>query len=453
MAHHGSPLGGSALGFAAQRGIGPFTLIGLCWLVVSPHGALAGPAEAGGGQSTEEVGHGEASEAATRKDPKILLVPSDDPVGSAAVILGLDAAALELTRRGVDVTTVHDRSCPPGPACPLEVAGDAALVATVRQVDEGHGREVLATMWHVATRSVARRRLAAVDGTPLDRAVEASVLALFPEGLGTTEEELAGMVRIPGARFFVGVPDPRQGDPDEHPGHEVELTTFWMDRTEVTVADYQVCVALGRCREPGLPLAMAERCTWGRDPGLPISCVTWYQADTFCRSLGKVLPSEARWEYAAKGPAAMVYPWDGRWPPPLGGPNLADRSASAALPGWPVLDGYHDGSSAAGPAGSFPKDRSPFGVLDLGGNLAEWVLDCYDPKAYGSMVKTNPFILSDECQARVVRGGSWRQMDPWYLRATNRRHAAPDVADPAVGFRCAARERLGQGAGSSGRAR
>jgi len=308
---------------------------------------------------------------------------------------------------------------------------------------------------HGATAAVAREAFVplATDTEPaaIEAAAEGAAVVVFggidvasrPEA--PAPDELVGMLPVPKTAFFLGSD---RGEADEGPAVSLTLAPYWIDRTEVTLADWEVCVGRGACEPLTLPLDPTAARLCARlpeaSPDQPVSCLTWAEARAYCRTQGKSLPSEARWELAARGTAARRFPWGEQWPPPDDGPNLADSSAAPLLPGWPVVDGYDDGHPLTAPVGAQPQDLSFFGPLDQGGNLAEWTLDCYSPRAYGALSGSNPFTKGGgACSLRVARGGSWYQSDPEYLRAANRRPAQPDKRTPQVGFRCCCRDRSG----------
>jgi len=263
--------------------------------------------------------------------------------------------------------------------------------------------------------------------------------------LAADPRDLSGMVRIPGGHFLLGS-GPEEGEADERPARRIELATYWIDRTEVSLAAYRTCVLRGECVRPSLPIrpVPASRCTWGKDELVahPMTCVTWEQARAYCRAQGKTLPSEARWERAARGTAGRRFPWGGSWPPPAGGPNLADEAARELLAGWPLIQGYDDGHPLTAPTDRPTTDRTPEGAVDLGGNVAEWILDCYDETSYLTLPEQDPLRKgAGSCSHRVARGGSWFQEHPSYLRAANRQPAPPGSISPMVGFRCVCPER------------
>jgi formylglycine-generating enzyme required for sulfatase activity len=206
----------------------------------------------------------------------------------------------------------------------------------------------------------------------------------------------------------------------ESVSHPVYLSDYWIDRTEVTVARYRQCVAAGRCLEP--PYASgAER--FDR-PDLPVVLVSWHDASAFCAFAGGRLPTEAEWERAAKGLKGRRYPWG-----QIYNPLLANHGRLS----WDPLDAG-DGFLELAPVGSFPDGRTPDGILDLAGNVDEWVLDYYGGQ-HPPVSAANP-RGPDSGNERVVKGGSYAHARPW-LRGASRSREPPGVRRPTRGFRCA----------------
>lgn len=206
----------------------------------------------------------------------------------------------------------------------------------------------------------------------------------------------AGMVAVEGGTLAA------PGEP------RANVKTFCIDKTEVTVDAWAVCVKAGVCPAEGLQCGNAA--TWGKK-GLgnhPINCVTWDEADLFCREHGKRLPSEQEWEWAARGGArALAYPWGAGAP--------ADRVC------WDG-DGNSEGRGkrkVTCAVGSHPRSRSADGVEDLAGNVREWTSTEHD-------------------RHRILRGGSWGDSLPEFLATDFRGWNAPDERIELTGFRCAA---------------
>jgi formylglycine-generating enzyme required for sulfatase activity len=195
------------------------------------------------------------------------------------------------------------------------------------------------------------------------------------------------MVHVPAGRFLMATPDAtierRNG-----PVHEELLAGYCIDRTEVTVEAYSRCVVAGRCTPTGEPGDRddARFCNGTRADRQdhPINCVDWEQATTFCTFANERLPTEAEWEYAARGADGRSYPW-GNDPPTAarlngcGAECLAEElRVEPQRPGEtiaPPLYRESDGWTTTAPVGSFPAGASPFGAVDLAGNVEEWTAD------------------------------------------------------------------------------
>jgi formylglycine-generating enzyme required for sulfatase activity len=206
---------------------------------------------------------------------------------------------------------------------------------------------------------------------------------------------------------------------DEMVAHATLLSDFWIDRLEVTVAAYMRCVDAGACGAPGQGGARV----WNTRADLPVSLVSWYDAESYCRWVGGRLPTEAEWERAARGLRERVFPWGNVFNPKI---NNHGRFAP-----YPLDD--RDGFAELAPVGSFPQGRTPEGVEDLAGNVEEWVSDWYAP-GYPEADTVNPAGPSTGNE-RVVRGGSFRDGRAW-LRAAARSKDLPSARRVWRGFRC-----------------
>lgn len=246
------------------------------------------------------------------------------------------------------------------------------------------------------------------------------------------------MVRVPAGSFDVRVP----GDPPV--AGRVVVSTFWLDATEVTALAYASCVAVRSCTAP----ATGEHCTFGKSDQAthPINCVTPAQAGAYCAFAGKRLPTELEWEYAARGGQERRYPWGDaeldatrlnacgtECVAPVGSPSPQQRTVYPATDGWP----------ATAPVGSFPAGKSPFGALDMAGNVWEITSTraSLDPHAWVSGVS----LPNEEPRAQgapaplgfVIRGGGWRDTRAERVRSTSSRVIAAETWEDQTGFRCA----------------
>jgi sulfatase modifying factor 1 len=207
---------------------------------------------------------------------------------------------------------------------------------------------------------------------------------------------------------------------DEMVAHEVMLSDYWIDRTEVTARAYLRCVDAGVCTSPGYAAAQS----WHKQPNVPVTLVSWYDASAYCSWVGARLPTEAEFERAAKGWARRLYPWGNVFNPKL---TNHGRFAPDQLND---VDGYAE----LAPVGSFTQGKTREGVLDLAGNVEEWVSDWYAPGyPEADVVDPRGPGTGDE---RVIRGGSYMSGRAW-LRTTARWKDLPSRRRPDRGFRCA----------------
>jgi formylglycine-generating enzyme required for sulfatase activity len=246
-----------------------------------------------------------------------------------------------------------------------------------------------------------------------------------PGHVQTREADGAEMVYVPAGEFQMGSSDAdvdqafeqckkydsnckRTYFETERPLHTVALDAFWIDKYEVTNAQYEKCVAAGAC----LPSAYADNGQFNGDRQ-PVVGVSWDEATAYCRWVAGRLPTEAEWEKACRGTDGRIYPWGNKW------------------------DGFKANTDESGPGkttddvGSYPTGASPYGALDMAGNVWEWVADWYGQ--YNSGRQVNPTGPSSR-QNRVQRGGSWL-FDRNYARCAYRSSANPDFRLNGIGFR------------------
>ncbi len=250
--------------------------------------------------------------------------------------------------------------------------------------------------------------------TPVIQEFAGVPMALVPAGcwtMGSAPEdiaaavqsctELAGKESCPAEMYTV-----------EGPQHSVCFTApYWIDVTEVTNARYG---SSGRWTEDQLPREM----------------VTWFEAAVFCESRAARLPSEAEWEYAARGPGGWLYPWGNTFDGSL--LNACDKDCPYPWADRTLDDGY----DFTAPVGFYPKGASWVGALDMGGNTTEWTGSILKPYPYDPADIREAGNDRDRTSLRVLRGGSWlgSRVD---MRATFRNPAYPATAKENIGFRCA----------------
>jgi formylglycine-generating enzyme len=207
---------------------------------------------------------------------------------------------------------------------------------------------------------------------------------------------------------------------DERPARRSWVSSFGLDRTEVSQREWRHCVHAGACPPPRL----SEADPRVSDPRHPVAGVTWDEAGAYCRWRRGRLPTEAEWERAARGSSARQFPWGDAY-----NERLANHGRAGDRPDG--VDGYRH----AAPVDGFVDGASPYGVLQMAGNVWEWTADHYQPDAYGKDVRVDP-RGPPEGVGRVVRGGSWRS-PPHMMRAAHRDHRLPEQAWADVGVRCA----------------
>jgi formylglycine-generating enzyme required for sulfatase activity len=230
------------------------------------------------------------------------------------------------------------------------------------------------------------------------------------------DKDCGDEVLIPAGTFWMGCNEAvdTQCYSDEKPYHEVYLDAYYIDRTEVTAAAYEVCVTAGGCTAPG----SGSYSTYQK-PGMedhPINRVTWFQAEAYCAWAGKRLPTEAEWEKAARGTDGRKYPWGNAT-------ATCDLAVMSACPGdtQPVC--------SVSPAGD-----SPYGLCDMAGNVWEWVADWYSSSYYSSSPGSNPAGPASG-SSRVVRGGRFGN-DDVTLSVSIRYDDNPSAYYYFLGFRC-----------------
>ena len=249
---------------------------------------------------------------------------------------------------------------------------------------------------------------------PTDTPEPTADVTATPAFLITDDKEVE-MVLVPEGEFSMGS---SRGEPDEQPVHLVALDAFYIDKFEVTNKSYAACVESGSCEPPRKLFFFPEspnRAYFGNSQydNYPVIYVDWNQAKAYCEWRGARLPTEAEWEKTARGTDERTYAW---------GKDLVCQKAN-----------YQGCVNLTSEVGAFPDGASPYGALDMTGNVWEWVSDWYASNYYSVSTRNNPAgpIMG---QSRQVRGGSWTRFD---VTAYHRANLAPTYNNFDIGIRCA----------------
>jgi formylglycine-generating enzyme required for sulfatase activity len=253
------------------------------------------------------------------------------------------------------------------------------------------------------------------------------------------------LLYIPAGEFVMGS---GMGGDDEKPVHTVELDAFWIDQTEVTNAMFAAFLnAEGNQVGGGVTWLDANdedvHIHWNGDRWLaesgfamhPVIEVSWFGAQAYCSWAGRRLPTEAEWEKAASWndmtKTKYVYPWGDDFACMYGNFDDETQVNPYIVPGPPDCDGF----ARTSPVGSFPAGASPYGVLDMAGNVWEWVADWYQANYYTPSQVSNPAGPASGTE-RTIRGGSWLVND-FQIRSAYRYRYDPVLPSGNIGFRCA----------------
>jgi formylglycine-generating enzyme required for sulfatase activity len=261
--------------------------------------------------------------------------------------------------------------------------------------------------------------------------------------MGTTAAEVNTAVEFcvsQGARCT-----PAMGE-DAFPQHNVTLSAFQMERSEVSYSQFMAFmnylqqqrgsanVHRNGCFGQPCMFTNLESQTSSVQydsisydvidvvSNLAMTEVTWFGARAYCEAIGRRLPTEAEWERAARGDDGRIYPWGANWDPALAASNRPPEGVTASK-----VD-----------VNAYPLGASPYGILNMAGNVSEWVSDWYDVRFYGRVEATAPDPVGPPSgTTRVIRGGSWDN-PPFFLRTIHRQDFDPVDGTPFIGFRCAA---------------
>ena len=260
------------------------------------------------------------------------------------------------------------------------------------------------------------------SGTPLPTALPELLSTAVPtlniRDSRVREADGMVMVFVPEGGFMMGS---EEDYPEENPMHGISLDSYWIDQTEVTNGMYSLCVTAGACLPPTNITSSSRTVYYGdeRFTNYPVIYVDWSMSQTYCSWAGGRLPTEAEWEKAARGVDRRTYPWG----------NAAPNCSLANF--WGAGGGCVGDTS---PVGSYLFGASPYGVLDMAGNVWEWVSDWFNVRYYILSPLENP-PGPESGTAYSTRGGSW--MDTADSVRAARRIGGFTSSTYFLGFRCA----------------
>ncbi|MEM7111885.1 MAG: SUMF1/EgtB/PvdO family nonheme iron enzyme [Chloroflexota bacterium] len=241
----------------------------------------------------------------------------------------------------------------------------------------------------------------------------------------TRVKDGATVVYVSAGSFMMGSrEDELNVDKDEFPQHAVTLTGYWIDQFEVSNERYRICVNDGVCAA-----SLLATDSNFNDTNQPVVGISWHNAVAYCKWAGGRLPTEAEWEYAARGAENQIFPWGNE----LDGNYLNFCDANCEYTDWKD-ESYNDGYKQTAPIGTYVENKSWVAVYDMPGNVWEWVNDWYDPNYYERSPVVNPTGPANGT-TKVIRGGSWFN-EIQKARATHRSVKNPSAASNTIGFRC-----------------
>jgi formylglycine-generating enzyme required for sulfatase activity len=255
------------------------------------------------------------------------------------------------------------------------------------------------------------------------------------------------MVFIPGGEFtmgWVGIDATIQNGPGptaDFMEFPVTVDDFWIDKHEVTISQYNQCVEAGACT----PFHQNNLTPYGLDyftdpkyDNYPVVNVSWYMARDYCTWAGRRMVTEAEWERAARGEDGRKYPW-GNEPYADNLANICDKDCPTSRRGAPGNPNFDDGYAGPAPVGSFPAGASPYGVLDMAGNVWEWTSSAADPYPYDAhdgRESQYDIEYGSKWPERILRGGPWNDGYA-YVRSSFRYRAVAIYWNNNMGIRCA----------------
>jgi eukaryotic-like serine/threonine-protein kinase len=266
----------------------------------------------------------------------------------------------------------------------------------------------------------------ATPAVTLDLALAAATASpTSPPGLGIGSSQISPidsmkLLYVPAGNFLMGSTSAdTQAAPNEKPQHPVYLDAFWIDQTDVTNKMYALCVSAGVCPAPSATSSFTHPSYYKNSKfnKYPVVNVSWNDATAYCKWAGRQLPTEAQWEKAARGTDGGIFPWG----------NAAPDN---------TLLNYNQVVNDTTMVGNYPKGASPYGALDMAGNVNQWVNNWYSDSYYQNSPASNP-LGPDSGSYRVMRGSGWNE-NFYGVRSAFREGADPTTnVNAVIGFRCA----------------
>ncbi|MBT4258918.1 MAG: SUMF1/EgtB/PvdO family nonheme iron enzyme [Nitrospina sp.] len=241
------------------------------------------------------------------------------------------------------------------------------------------------------------------------------------------------MIFIPEGSFTMGFKIDNEhewGDMDEEPVHQVTLSSYWIDKYEVTSSNFSKFLNENKNEAhrfieiaPSVTVQFEDNVYQSRKglENYPVNRVSWFGADAYCKWKGKRLPTEAEWEKAARGDDQRIFPWGNEFPDN----SRVTFRRKFSEKGFQVME----------PVDGLPAGVSPYGVHHMAGNVWEWVSDWFDSVAYQEGNRINP-KGPETGISKVLRGGNW-YYKAYYMRTTYRFNERPEIFKVWQGFRCA----------------
>lgn len=293
------------------------------------------------------------------------------------------------------------------------------IVSHKKAVSESPGLNPPAAGSQSSTENIAKESLPTM-GSNRTYKVDGMDQVYVPAGefiMGSTD--LEAKITIGGGRAYPEIPQ-----------HTVSLEGFWIDKFEVTNGQYAACVDAGVCKPPFVSNSnsYAKYYNNSQFSNYPVIWVSWYQARGYCDWVGRRLPTEAEWEKAARGTDGQKYPWGNE---PVSGQraNFCDKNCPRKI----ANSNFDDGFMELAPVGSFPAGVSPYGAMDMSGNVSEWT---------STLIRPYPYVATDGRENLEVTGERVWRSSPWsngfwWLRSSVRYHSVPGYQRDVLGFRCA----------------